>query len=391
MTTTGDPTPALTESGDLPPTFTFTDNGDGTATIAGNPPADADVGTDDPVTITASSDSGTATQSFTLTLQPPLSLVGPSSYRAADGATFNLDIFTPENLPDVTMSTSGTLPAGVVFIDIGDGSSTIQGMTNVDGSEDGVYTITVTAHDGIEPDVSKTVVLTIEPPSDPGITSPPSVTVAAGQPFSFTVTSSGAPIPVLAAQGIGGGLCCGLPPPPFPDGVSFIDNEDGTGTISGTAQTPGTYNSQLVAMSTGPNIPGFVQPFTLNVVQATQPSFTSAATATALVGNPFSFTVTTSGPTPALTESGDLPPTFTFTDNGDGTATIAGNPPADADVGQYNPVTITATNAEGTATQSFTLTVKPPLAIHGPTSFTAADGVFFDVEPLAEASCPSPA
>ena len=143
-------------------------------------------------------------------------------------------------------------------------------------------------------------------------------------------------------------------------------------------------------MSTGPNIPGFVQPFTLNVVQATQPSFTSAATATALVGNPFSFTVTTSGPTPALTESGDLPPTFTFTDNGDGTATIAGNPPADADVGQYNPVTITATNAEGTATQSFTLTVKPPLAIHGPTSFTAADGVFFDVEPLAGGFMPFP-
>ena len=113
------------------------------------------------------------------------------------------------------MTESGTLPAGVVFIDIGDGSSTLQGMTNVDGSEDGVYTITVSAQDGIEPDVSKTVVLTIEPPSDPGITSPPSVTVAAGLPFSFTVTSSGAPIPVLAAQGIGGGLCCGLPPHRF--------------------------------------------------------------------------------------------------------------------------------------------------------------------------------
>lgn len=35
FTTTGEPTPTLTESGALPPGITFTDNGDGTATLAG--------------------------------------------------------------------------------------------------------------------------------------------------------------------------------------------------------------------------------------------------------------------------------------------------------------------------------------------------------------------
>ena len=72
------------------------------------------------------------------------------------------------------------------------------------------------------------------------------------------------------------------------------------------------------------------------------PAITSADSASAITGEPFSFTVTTSGPTAALTLSGALPPTFTFTDNGDGTATIAGNPPADADVGTDDQVTITA-------------------------------------------------
>lgn len=35
--TTGEPTPVLTESGALPPGVRFTDNGDGTATLAGTP------------------------------------------------------------------------------------------------------------------------------------------------------------------------------------------------------------------------------------------------------------------------------------------------------------------------------------------------------------------
>ncbi len=39
VTTTGSPTPALTETGALPAGVTFTDNGNGTATIAGTPAA----------------------------------------------------------------------------------------------------------------------------------------------------------------------------------------------------------------------------------------------------------------------------------------------------------------------------------------------------------------
>ena len=65
----GEPPPLITEAGALPSDLAFTDNGNGTASIAGTPePSDAG---SYPVTITASNGvSPDATQSFTLTILP---------------------------------------------------------------------------------------------------------------------------------------------------------------------------------------------------------------------------------------------------------------------------------------------------------------------------------
>jgi hypothetical protein len=67
VTTTGAPTPSLTETGALPGGVTFVNNGNGTATLSGTPAA----GTAGsyPITITASNGVGApANQSFTLTV-----------------------------------------------------------------------------------------------------------------------------------------------------------------------------------------------------------------------------------------------------------------------------------------------------------------------------------
>ncbi len=65
ITTSGTPTPSLSETGALPNGLAFTDNGDGTATIAGTASASA-VGSYQ-LTITAkSAGEPTATQAFTL-------------------------------------------------------------------------------------------------------------------------------------------------------------------------------------------------------------------------------------------------------------------------------------------------------------------------------------
>jgi YVTN family beta-propeller protein len=63
---TGYPAPALTEFGTLPAGLSFTDNGNGTAVIAGSPASGT--GGSYPVTITATNTSGTATQRFIITV-----------------------------------------------------------------------------------------------------------------------------------------------------------------------------------------------------------------------------------------------------------------------------------------------------------------------------------
>jgi hypothetical protein len=69
VTATGTPTPALTERGQLPAGITFTDNGNGTATIASDGRDYQDGGRDGNsyrLDITATSSAGTVTQEFTL-------------------------------------------------------------------------------------------------------------------------------------------------------------------------------------------------------------------------------------------------------------------------------------------------------------------------------------
>ncbi|MGH9106990.1 MAG: MBG domain-containing protein, partial [Acidimicrobiales bacterium] len=78
VTATGSPVPSISKSGALPAGVTFTDNGDGSATLAGTP-ADGDVGSY-PMTITASNVGGAPTQSFELTVAPaPLTMTASSA------------------------------------------------------------------------------------------------------------------------------------------------------------------------------------------------------------------------------------------------------------------------------------------------------------------------
>jgi hypothetical protein len=83
VTTTGYPAPALSASGSLPGGVTFTDNGNGTATLAGTPAAGS-VGTY-PLTFNANNGVGTAaTQAFTLTVYPAIN----GSISINSGATY---------------------------------------------------------------------------------------------------------------------------------------------------------------------------------------------------------------------------------------------------------------------------------------------------------------
>jgi hypothetical protein len=171
------------------------------------------------------------------------------------------------------------------------------------------------------------------------------------------VTTPGLPQPARGESGT------------LPSGVSFHDNGNGTGTLSGapTAGTGGTYGITFTA-SNGVS-PNAMQTFTLTVDQA--PAITSANNATFTAGTASSFTVTTTGfPAPSITESGALPAGVTFHDNGNGTGTLSGTTFA---VNTY-PITFTAHNSTSPdATQNFTLTVKGPVIVISPTSLNFGD------------------
>lgn len=81
---------ALTRKGALPADVTFIGNGDGTATISGNPKATQ--GGTYIVTITASNAQGTATQTFTLTLNqaPSITSHASTTFTAGDTGTFTI-------------------------------------------------------------------------------------------------------------------------------------------------------------------------------------------------------------------------------------------------------------------------------------------------------------
>ncbi|HVZ50565.1 MAG TPA: Ig-like domain repeat protein [Pseudolabrys sp.] len=176
----------------------------------------------------------------------------------------------------------------------------------------------------------------------PSFNSAAAATFTVGTPGSFTVTTTGYPTPVFSVSGA------------LPTGVSFVDNHDGTATLSGTpaASTGGSYGLALTASNgVGTNA---TQNFTLTVNEA--PAITSAANTVFTVGANGSFFVSATGhPTPTLSESGALPAGMSFVDNGTGTATLSGAPSM---AGSF-PLTITASNGVGSdATQSFSLTVN---------------------------------
>ena len=151
--------------------------------------------------------------------------------------------------------------------------------------------------------------------------------------------------------------------------MTWVDNGDGTGTLSGTPEA-GTGGDYALTFTATNGSGSAVQNFTLTV--AGSPGFTSAATTTFTVGTPGTFTVTAIGaPPPAITVSGTLPAGVTFVDNGGGSGTLSGTPAA----GTGGTYALTFTAANGVlpdGTQAFTLNVNegPAITSAATTTFT---------------------
>ncbi len=147
----------------------------------------------------------------------------------------------------------------------------------------------------------------------------------------------------------GGTPAASLSASKVPLGLTFVDNGNGTATISGTP----AFDGRTVVRLSATNSAGRAGQDLAIEVRST-PVFTNGASASFQRGAPGSFDLTTTGvPVPKFTLSaGDLPVGLSLSDNADGTATISGTPTA---VGGSSTVSVTATNAAGST--DFTLTV----------------------------------
>jgi hypothetical protein len=234
---------ALSISGTLPIGLTFTDEGNGNATITGTPTGANGIY---PLTITAG-DGLSSTQSFTLTIGQAPALTSAGSAMFTAGASGSFAVTTTSGFPtSTTISESGTLPAGLTFTNNGNGTATISG-TPAAGSG-GVYAITLTATNGL----SVNQLLAISVDQTPSITSGNDSAFMIGQNGSFQIISTGYPAANLSETG------------PLPSGVTFQYNGDGTATISGAPASGSAASYPLTILAT--NATGTSQQiFTLTV------------------------------------------------------------------------------------------------------------------------------
>jgi len=136
--------------------------------------------------------------------------------------------------PEVGLATSNAPPLAWYDLangEIGDICNAQQGT--ILGS-DGVAYVVQTEYSNA---LASCVVSNPSVTSASAITSTASVSFTAGSAGSFTVTTSGSPAPRLSVTGA------------LPSGVSFIDNGDGTATVSGTpgSASAGTYALNITA------------------------------------------------------------------------------------------------------------------------------------------------
>ena len=214
----------------------------------------------------------------------------------------------------------------------------------------GSKNVTVTNPDGQA--VTATGLLTITVVnSAPVITSAASTTFATGATGSFLVTTTGSPTPAETRTGA-----------TLPSGVSFVDNGNGTASLSGTpaAGTGGTYALSIAAANGVP--PNATQTFTLTVNQP--PAFTSnSPTGTGVVGTAYSHTFAASG----------FPATFSYSvstgtlPNGLSLASgvVSGTPTA---AGTFAGTVSVSNGVSPTAAQNFSIVIsRTPQTISFPT------------------------
>jgi formylmethanofuran dehydrogenase subunit D len=313
VTTTGFPAPVFSVSGN-PSWLTLSGN-----ILSGTPTS---VGTYGPVTITATNLAGSSQQVFSLVVGADVTPVAPlitstAPTNGAIGSLFSYKI-SSTGIPKPTISVSGN-PDWLILND-----TTLSGTPAASGVF-GPITITAT---NILGSVQQTFSITV--PSAPSFTSPALTTATANSQYTYTIITSGLPVPDLSISGnpgwltLNGNILGGIPP------------------------AVGTFGPMTI---TATNTEGTDQQV-FSIIVSSIPQITSTPVATGLVGSVYTYNITVTGvPSPEITVSGN-PAWLNLNGN-----TLTGTPTSSGLIG---PVTLTATNSVSSDKQTLYIKVENP-------------------------------
>lgn len=435
LSTTGLPHGTLTAT-DVPGWLTFTDNGDGTASLVGLPSL-ANTGA---YTVTVAVDNGFGTDSTPV----QITVVGAvpaftSTLDATVPAGDDLDVdVTAAGIPIPSLS-AGTLPTGLTFTDDGNGTGRLSGTpdlapgvhtfdltaTNSHGSKTSTFTLTITSPPaftsadhttftvgtagtftvGVNPGYPQLDTVTVAgapawlslsggalvgtPPAGSGGTYPLELSIegsAVVQHFTLTVneapviTDQPDPLTVLEDEdAVFTAAATGFPAPTAQwqrfSGGSWVDVAGATATTLSFSAGIGDDGARLRAVFTSASGTATSDEAVLTVGQV--PAFDEIDPVTALAGGTLTVDITSTGlPAGAITAAG-VPAWLTFTDDGDGTATLTGSPTL-ADAGD---VAVALTIDNGFGTDELTLDITVATEVPLPLLLGAADGSLTGVPP----------
>jgi hypothetical protein len=175
---------------------------------------------------------------------PAINSVNHATFQTGMSGSFPV---TATGIPAVTSFTeTGKLPSGVTL----NMSSGVLSGTPAAGTG-GTYPITITASNGVPPNATQSFTLTVNQPAQ--VTGPNYATFTKGVANSFTVTTTGVPVPALSVSPSGS----------LPAGVTFVDNHNGTATLSGKPTVTGVFTFWITA-SNGVS-PAGLESFSLTV------------------------------------------------------------------------------------------------------------------------------
>ncbi len=298
-----------------------------TGMISGVPSGDGQWET----TLTATNLVGEDVQTLTVTARTVPVINSTLAVSAVVGQPFSYAVTSSGTAPSFSV---GALPSWLTF---NAATGILSGTPSQDAMEQVVFTATNPAGSD-----TKTLVITVR--TGPVINSALAVSAVVGQPFSYAVTSSGTA-------------------PSFSVGAlpSWLTFNAATGALSGTPSQDGT--EQVVLTATNP---AGSDTQTLVITVRTIPTITSALAVSVVVGQPFSYAVTSSGTTPSLTV-GALPNWLAFDAS---TGILSGTPSQDA----TEQVVFTATNPAGSDSKTLVITVRTVPAITSALAVSAVVG-----------------